>query len=120
MARNVARNKITHSIMKVLLRRNLKVSYNAAAFAHKMIVLAYCCVITMEPLTKIEFLNFSLSSEDVEVSIDRTKRDAGYQRTYLLIHPLRSWMSNGLCQDLIDPLALPTPFRPDCYHGTTS
>ena len=120
MARNVAWNNITYSIVEVILRSNLKVPHNAAVFAHKMIMLVHCCVIAMEPLSKIEFLNLSLSCEDVEVSIDCTKRDVGYLRTDLLIHTLRRWMSYGLFQNLIDLLSLSTPFRPDGLQGITS
>jgi hypothetical protein len=71
MACNIARNNITHSVVEVLLRRDLEVLHNAAAFAHKMVVLIHCCVIAMKTLSKVELLDFSLSCEDVEVSINR-------------------------------------------------
>ena len=120
MTRNIPGNNITHAVVEVLLRRYFQVPHNAAVFAHKMIMLVHCCVIAMEPLSKIEFLNLSLSCEDVEVSIDCTKRDVGYLRTDLLIHTLRRWMSYGLFQNLIDLLSLSTPFRPDGLQGITS
>jgi hypothetical protein len=120
MIRNFARNNISYPIVEVLLRRDLKVSHYAASFAHKMIVLIYCCIITMETLSKIEFLYLSLSSKDVEVSIDGAKRNAGHLRTHLLMHPFCRWMSDGICQNLIDLVSLFTSFCPDGLHGTTS
>lgn len=118
MTRNIPGNNITHAVVEVLLRRYFQVPHNAAVFAHKMIVLIHCRVVTMKPFSKIEFLNLSLSCEDVEVSIDCAKRNARYLRSDLLIHPLCRWMGNGLFQDLIDFLALSTPFCPDGLHGT--
>jgi hypothetical protein len=73
MPRDLARNKITYSIMEVLLRWNVKVHHDTAVFTHKMIVLIHCCIVAMKPFSKIEFLNFTLSCEDVEVSIDGAK-----------------------------------------------
>jgi hypothetical protein len=118
--RDFARNNIANPIMEVLLWRYLKVSYYAASFAHKMIVLIYCCIVTMKPLSKIEFLNLSLSSEDVEVSIHCAKRDAGYLRTYLLMHPFCRRMSDRFFQDLIDFLALSASLCSNGLHSTTS
>ena len=120
MASNFARNNITYPIMEVLLRRDLKVTYDAATFAHKMIVLIYRCIVTMKPLSKIEFLDLSLSSKDVEVSIHCAKRDSGYLRTHLLMHPFCRRMSDRFFQDLIDFLALSASFCSNGLHGTTS
>ncbi len=119
MACNIARDNITHSVVEVLLKWNFEVPHDAAVLAHKMIVLIHCCVVTMKPLSKVEFLDLSLSCEDVEVSIDCAKRDAGNLRANLLIDPLRRRMSNSFFHDLIDLLALSTSFRPDGLHGIT-
>jgi hypothetical protein len=78
MARNIARNNISHSIVEVLLRGKIEIPDDAATFTHKMTMLIYCCVVTMKPLSKIEFLNFSLSRKDMEVSIDCPERNPGY------------------------------------------
>jgi hypothetical protein len=77
MACNIARDNITYSVVEILLKRNFEVPHNAAALAHKMIVLIHCSIVAMKPLSEVEFPNLSLSCEDVEVSIDCAKRDAG-------------------------------------------
>jgi hypothetical protein len=120
MTRDFTWDNVSHPIVEVRLRGNSEIPHNAAVFAHKMIVLIHCRIITMKPLSKIEFLDFSLSCEDVEVSIDCAQRNAGYLRTDLLIYPLGRRMGNRLFQNLIDFLALPTPLCPDSLHGTTS
>lgn len=106
--------------MEVFLRGDFKVSHYPTSFAHKMIVIACCRVITMKPLAKIEFLYLSLSCKDVEVAIDCAKRDMGYLRSYLLMHPFSRWVSDGLLKDLINLFALSASFRPDGLHGITS
>ena len=119
VACNIARDNITHSVVQVLLKWNFEIPHNAAALAHEMIVMIHCCVVTMKPLSKVEFLDLSLSCEDVEVSIDCAERDARNLRANLLIDPLCRRMSNGFFQDLIDLFTLSTSFRPDGLHGIT-
>jgi hypothetical protein len=120
MVRDFTRDNVTYPIMKVFLRRDFKVPHYAASFAYKMIVLIYCCIVAMKPLSKIEFLDLSLSGEDVEVSIDCAKRNARYLRTHLLMDPFCRWMSDGFLQNLIDLLTLSASFCPNGLHGTTS
>jgi hypothetical protein len=96
MTRDISRDYVSYSIVEVLLRGDSEIPHHAAVFTHKMIVLIHCCIISMKSLSEIEFLDFSLSCEDVEVSIHCAKRNAGHLRTDLFIHPFRSWMSNGL------------------------
>ena len=119
MARDVAWNNITHPIVEIQQGGNAEVPYNAAMFTDKVVVLVHCCIVAMKPFSKIEFLDFSLSCEDVEISIDRAKGDPGYLCSYLLVYPFGSRMTRRLFQNLINSLPLPASFRPDGLHGTS-
>ena len=78
--------------MEVIQRRNWEVPHNATLFAHKMVVLFNCRVVTVKTFTEIEFANFSLRCKDVEVAVDSAKRDARDLFTHLLVNPLRCRM----------------------------
>jgi hypothetical protein len=70
MGRYDSRHHISHSIVEVISRRNCEVPHNATPVTNKMVVLFYGRVVPVKSFTEIEFANFPLRCEDVEVTID--------------------------------------------------
>ncbi len=82
-------NNIAHSIVDVVLWRNREVRHHPAMFADKVVVLVHRGIVPADSLSKIEFANLALRSEDVKVAVYRTERDAWNLFTNMLVHPFR-------------------------------
>jgi len=79
-------------IVQVLQWLDLKVADRSAPFTDKVIVLVDEGIVSASSLTEIELLDPLLSSQDVQIAINRSKRDSRHLNTNLLVNPLRRRM----------------------------
>lgn len=83
-----ARNGMFYALVQVFLRGNVEVPDLTALKTDEMIVLINEGIITSERFPKIQFTDFSLLFEDVQITIDRPERDFRHMFLDTLENPL--------------------------------
>lgn len=84
---NPFRDDLLDACIDVLKSWNFQILHSPAHFAHEMVVFPEKCIVPLDPLAEVQFLNLSLFLQDVEITVHSTERDLRHLLADLVKYP---------------------------------